>query len=175
MPNLCTILITTKSSPHLLHRSGIPFLHFPPYTREETLHILSQSSYPLGSLSSTAKTSTGDPPKWTYSDEDTKWLWSRYVGHVWDALGQGAARDLITFRDLCEKLWQPFIQPVIDGQYGVRKSQELSKLLVRNRALLQSEASLLNSIVPTNPTATKPGGTIGKGPFSLPVAQTTSD
>lgn len=75
---------------------------------------------------------------------------------MWDSLAQSAARDIISFRTLCETLWQPFIQPIIDGLYGVRQSQELSKLLVRNRGLLQSESALIPNVVLAPPDSSTP-------------------
>ena len=78
-------------------------------------------------------------------EEDDIWLWSRFCGAVWDSLGKGAARDLIKFRVLCERLWVPFVAPIRDRTYGTR---DFSKLMVRNRALFQSEAALIENIVP---------------------------
>lgn len=79
-----------------------------------------------------------------YTDEDSQWLWSRFCSAAWDSLGQGAARDIISFRSVCTRLWKPFTEPIHKGDYGVR---EFSKLMVRNRALFQSEAALTESIV----------------------------
>ena len=84
------------------------------------------------------------------SDEDSEWLWARFVAAIWDSLGQTAARDVVSFRQVCSRLWKPFIQPILDGHYGAR---EFSKLTVRNKSLLQSEAALADSIVPIAPTA----------------------
>ena len=78
-------------------------------------------------------------------EEDDAWLWSRFCGAVWDSLGKGAARDVVTFRIVCERLWTPFVMPIRDRSYGTR---DFSKLMVKNRALFQSEAALIENIVP---------------------------
>lgn len=87
--------------------------------------------------------------------EDAQWLWTRFISAVWDSLGQSAARDVVSFREICSRLWKPFIQPILDGHYGARES---SKLMVRNKGLFQNEAALVDSIVPVQPTAPKSEG-----------------
>ncbi|CAF9923005.1 MAG: hypothetical protein ALECFALPRED_002285 [Alectoria fallacina] len=151
LPNLTTILITTVLQPHLLHHPGIPHIHFPPYTRTETLSILSGT--PLSLYSSPASSQSPDTTM-AASDDDSEWLWARFTAAVWDSLGQPAARAVPKIRDVCARLWPPFIKPIVDGHYGAR---EFSKLLVKNRSLFQSEDALIDSIIPT-----KPSSTIGK-------------
>ena len=145
--NLTVVLIVTVPRPRLLHQPGLPHIHFPQYTRAEALEILSLSSphlYPP--QSSTSDDEQSSPPPQTA--EDSQWLWSRFCGAVWDSLGQGAARDILSFRSACSCLWKPFTEPILKGDYGIR---EFSKLMVRNRALFQSEAALTESIVAPNP------------------------
>ena len=81
------------------------------------------------------------------TDEDDIWLWSRFCGAVWDSLGKSAARDIVSFRRTCEKLWTPFVKPIRDNILGTR---DFSKLMVRNRGLFQGEAALIETIVSTN-------------------------
>ncbi|CAF9937466.1 hypothetical protein IMSHALPRED_011149 [Imshaugia aleurites] len=146
-PNLTTVLVTTTPHAHLLHHAGIPHIHFPPYTRTETLAILSRTPLSLDAhpLSPQAVNTT------TAAENDTEWLWARFTAAVWDSLGQPAARSIPEFRDVCARLWTPFTQPILAGHYGAR---EFSKLLVKNRSLFQSEDALINSIVPTEPSST---------------------
>lgn len=147
IPNLTTILIATTPQPHLLHYAGVPHIHFPSYTRTETLSILSRTPLSLYAI----------PPSQSptitiaVNNDDTEWLWARFTAAVWDSLGQPAARSVPNFRDVCARLWPPFVQPILDGHYGVR---EFSKLLVKNRSLFQSQDALIDSIVPTNPSST---------------------
>lgn len=147
MPNLAIILVVTSLQPHLLHKPGITYIHFHPYTRAETLTILSDS--PL-SIYGPPRSPQSDDSQDAVNDEDSAWLWARFTAAVWDSLGQSVARDVVSFREVCSRLWGPFIQPILDGHYGAR---EFSKLLVKNRGLFQSETALVDSIVPITPTA----------------------
>jgi len=147
IPNLTTILILTSTHPHLLHHPGIPHIQFPPYTRAETLSILFKT--PL-SIHDTPPFSQAGNAQIATNSEDSKWLWTRFTAAVWDSLGQSAARDIVSFREVCSRLWVPFTQPILGGHYGAR---EFSKLMVRNKGLFQSEAALADSIVPVAPTA----------------------
>lgn len=121
-------------------------MHYPPYTRTESLSILSK--YPL-CIHGSAISSQSDSSQPAVS-EDSAWLWGRFTAAVWDSLGQSVARDVVSFREVCSRLWKPFIQPVLDGHYGAR---EFSKLMVKNRGLFQSELALVDSIVPIIATA----------------------
>ena len=133
----------TVPRPRLLHHPGIPYIHFSQYTRTEMLQIASLSPLPLYPPKSDASDDESDFPPPT-ADEDSCWLWSRFCGAVWDSLGQGAARDILSFRSACFRLWKPFSEPILRGDYGVR---EFSKLMVRNRTLFQGEAALTESIL----------------------------
>ena len=124
----------------------MPHVHYPPYTRAESLAILSK--YPLFILDP-ALSSQPDSPR-PVASEDSVWLWGRFTAAVWDSLGQSVARDVVSFREVCSRLWKPFIQPVLDGHYGAR---EFSKLMVKNKGLFQSELALVDSIVPIKATA----------------------
>ena len=84
-----------------------------------------------------------DPP---ISEDDSTWLWSQFCGAVWDSFGQGAARDISSFRATCERLWKPFLKPVLDGTYNPR---DFSRLMVRNRGLFQSEGALMDEVIPS--------------------------
>lgn len=68
--------------------------------------------------------------------EDRRWLWPRYCTAVYDTLGKAAARDLKSLRDVCNKLWRPFVQPIVDGSFGTR---DFTKLLVSRKAIFQQE------------------------------------
>lgn len=143
------VFILTVPRPRLFHRPGIPHIHFSQYTRAEMLQIASISPLPLyPPKSHPLEDESHSPPPNT--DEDSQWLWSRFCGAVWDSLGQGAARDILSFRATCSRLWKPFTEPILKGDYGVR---EFSKLMVRNRALFQGEAALTESIVTTSSTS----------------------
>ena len=148
IPNLIIILVMRVPAPHLIHHSTVPHIHFPSYTRAETLSIVSRAPLSLQHVS--VPSLSDDEGHHSTNDEDSTWLWTHFTAAVWDSLGQSYARDLVSFRSICTKLWPPFVQPILDGHYGAR---EFSKLMVKNRGLFQSEAALIGSIVP-QPTAT---------------------
>lgn len=166
IPNLTTILILTSPLPHALHHSSIPHLHFPPYTKVEILSIACLKPLPLHPSAREGSAAETSPPPCTYSDEDCEWLWSKFVATIWDSLGQNAARDVVSFRTVCERLWRPFVQPVLDGHYGAR---EFSKLMIRNKALLQGESALLESIVPIPITTSTIKTAQRKLPCAIPL------
>jgi len=140
------MLIVQHPSPRFLHQTGIPHILFQPYTRNQSIHILSRQP---------ADIFLEPPPEdMDYDDEthqeDKTWLWPRFCAAVWDSLAQNAARDLVAFRDVCHKLWRPFIAPVVKGDFGTR---DFSRLLVSQRRLFQDESILLDSII-AQPTTT---------------------
>jgi origin recognition complex subunit 5 len=127
-------------SPRLFHTTGIPHIQFPPYTRDESIRIIS--------LSPPKIFFNGLDPAVDYTEEeaaeDDAWVWGRYCSAVWDSLAKGAARDLSSFRAVCEKLWKPFTAPIIDGTFGTR---DFARLMVSRRALFQSEDALISGII----------------------------
>ena len=76
--------------------------------------------------------------------EDKDWLWPRFCAAVWDSLAQSCARDLCSFKDVCHKLWRPFVAPITNGDFGTR---DFSRLLVAQRKLFQDETVLSDSII----------------------------
>ena len=136
-------MVVTDPRPGFLHLAGVPHIHFNSYNRAESLKIVGLSPLPIFA------NQLGDDEITEAArleiEEDDAWLWSRFCGAVWDSLGKGAARDVVTFRIVCERLWTPFVTPIRDRSYGTR---DFSKLMVKNRALFQSEAALLQDIVP---------------------------
>ena len=143
MPNLTTVLIVQHPSPRLLRQAGVPHIHFAPYTRNQSIHILSRKPPDIFV--------EPPPPELEYDEEvheeDKAWLWPRFCAAVWDSLAQNAARDLVSYRDVCNKLWRPFVAPVVKGDFGTR---DFSRLLVNQRRLFQDESVLLDSILPSS-------------------------
>lgn len=75
--------------------------------------------------------------------EDDAWVWARFCTAVWDSLAKGAARDLLGFRAVCEKLWRPFTAPIVDGTFGTR---DFARLMVSRRTLFQNEDALISGL-----------------------------
>ncbi|KAK7533990.1 origin recognition complex subunit 5 C-terminus-domain-containing protein [Phyllosticta citribraziliensis] len=145
IPSLSVILIVSVTRAGCLHAACTPFIHFPSYTRDESIRIVARNPPDIFL----------EPPSPSkeYDDElaaeDKDWLWTRYLGVVWDALAKSAARDVRSFEALARKLWDPFVTPIRDGTFGTR---DLSRLLVHRRALFQSESALVESVVPSETT-----------------------
>ncbi|KAI9697734.1 MAG: hypothetical protein M1820_007721 [Bogoriella megaspora] len=139
--NLTIIAIISVPSPRLFHRSGIPHIHFPAYSRSQAIHILSLR--PPRIFLSLNENYTEEE-----HNEDRNWLWPRFLVAVWDSLAKGAARDLIKFREAAETLFEDFVGPIRKGEYGTR---DFSRLMVRMRGLFQKEEVLVHSIVPKEP------------------------
>lgn len=70
-------------------------------------------------------------------------LYLQFAATVYDSVvGPTASTSLPVFRSTCCKLWPRFIWPYISGEQppGKAKNWDFAKLLVRNRALFQTEA-----------------------------------
>ena len=139
-----TVFVLTAPHPHLLHHSSVPHLLFPSYTKSEILSVITSSPIPI----STTPTKNFQDPTSLSADSDSAWLWPRFVSAAYDSLGQGAARDVVSFRQVCERLWPSFVQPILEGHYWPR---EFSKLMVKNRSLFQGETALVDNIVRGQP------------------------
>jgi origin recognition complex subunit 5 len=139
--NLTTVLIVQHPAPRFLHQTGVPHIHFPAYNRNQSIHIVSQ--HPLDIFLEQP------PEQLDYDDEvhkeDKAWLWPRYCAAIWDSLAQNAARDLVSFKEVCHKLWRPFVAPILTGEFGTR---DFPRLLVNRRTLFQDEGALLDTILP---------------------------
>ncbi|KAJ9618423.1 hypothetical protein H2203_009019 [Taxawa tesnikishii (nom. ined.)] len=97
---------------------------------------------------------------------DNAWLWSRFCAAVWDSLAKGSARDIVSFRSVAERIWRPFVQPIVDGAFGTR---DFSRLLVAQRKLFQDEGYLLDNVIePTATTTAMSAATAGAISHDLP-------
>ncbi|KAI4835260.1 hypothetical protein E4T45_10005, partial [Aureobasidium sp. EXF-8846] len=140
IPCLSVVMVVTFPHPRLLHLPGAPHIYFSPYTREQAIqiaccqpqHIFNEPLSPSANYSE------------ELAAEDDAWLWSRFCAAVWDALASGAARDIVAFKSILDKLWRPFVQPIVDNTYGTR---DFSKLMVAQRKLFQAESCLLDSVI----------------------------
>ncbi|KAK7515138.1 origin recognition complex subunit 5 C-terminus-domain-containing protein [Phyllosticta citriasiana] len=146
MPALSVILIISVPRAGSLHAACTPFIHFPSYTRDESIRIAARNPPDIFLEPPSSSKEYDDE----LATEDKDWLWIRHLGVVWDALAKGAATDVVSFEALARKLWDPFVAPIRDGTFGTR---DLSRLLVHRRALFQSESALVESVVPSESTS----------------------
>lgn len=159
IPNLVTVFIVTYPPQGFLHKSGTPYVHFPSYTKEEALQIIFR--FPPSIYEEPH--SPSDDYSEEQQAEDNAWLWTRFCAAVWDSLAKSAARDVVSFRHLAEKLWRPFVASIIDGTYGTR---DFSRLMVAKRGLFQSEDMLIDRVVPQKATETFNDSAKGNGAAS---------
>lgn len=138
------MFIVTAPRPNILHSPGAPQIHFPAYSKNELLQILS-SVEPQPELPGGAK--------------ETKDIWNRFCTAVWDSLSKHAGRDIVSFRSLCLRLWPKFVAPVLDGSLA---ATPFSRLFTANRSLFQNDSALVPSIVP---------GTSGKSMIAVNSTQ----
>jgi origin recognition complex subunit 5 len=142
IPELTNIFIIKSPRPHFLHTPGVPHIHFPPYSKAEAIQILAlhPSSVPSRAANPVDSEYENQIPK------DTKEIWTRFCGAVWDTLSKHSGRDILSFRDTCNRLWPQFSTPLHDGTFTTK---DFSRLLVSKRSLLQNERVLVPSIIPT--------------------------
>jgi origin recognition complex subunit 5 len=90
--------------------------------------------------------------------EDDAYVWSRFCNAVWDSLAKGAARDLVSFRAVCERMWRPFVAPLVDETIGTRN---FARLMVSRRPLFQNEEVLIDTLTPRDPLKTAKASVTG--------------
>lgn len=139
--NLSILFIVSQPHPADFHRAGIPYIAFPAFSRDESIHIISRTPLPIFPTNDQSQES-GNPDS---PSEDDTWLWTRFCATVWDSQAKYVGRDIISFRQIAGKLWPAFVAPIIDGTY---KPRDFSKLMVAKRALFQSEDMLAERVVP---------------------------
>lgn len=140
--------------PRLLSSAELPHVHFAPYTKEESIEILSLNPLPIkGIRGEGIDEDDGDEEE----DEDDAAeidklelaIWKKFCATVWDSLGKGAARSLTQFRDAVEKNWAPFVEPIGRGEYGLK---QFSNLLVLNRDMFRRENTIIDTVIPASTT-----------------------
>ncbi|KAJ4378704.1 hypothetical protein N0V86_005575 [Didymella sp. IMI 355093] len=143
IPNLILILTTTLPiAPSLRHSSSIPYIAFPPYTRPQLLTILNKNPPQVFLTPPSAETFPDYTPD--LAAEDDAWLWSRFLGAVYDSLSRHTGRDLLSFRSTALRLWRDFVSPIVSGEFGTR---DFSRLMVNRRHLFQGEEAVLDRII----------------------------
>src|SRR5208282_3702795 len=117
-----------------LHKSGVPYIHFPPYSRSEALALINASPSQLSPNPYSKSTVEFD-------EKTLKKLYLQFTAAVYDSLiAPTSSTSLAVFRSTCEKLWPRFIWPYISGETppGKAKSWDFARLMIQNRALFQA-------------------------------------
>ncbi|KAH8147237.1 uncharacterized protein LAJ45_08715 [Morchella importuna] len=190
IPNLTVIFIVSVSKARLLSSAEVPHIHFTPYTKDESIKVLSKYVRRITKLPSPnppptttgTTTSSGEasaPAEPETEDESSEdeytpetaaeelYVWEKFCGTVWDSLAKGAARDIVQFRAAVESMWDQFVQPIARGQYGTRN---FSQLYLLQKEMFRREASIVASVVPVAETmaTTRAAVVAGKNVHDLP-------
>ncbi|KAH0840494.1 origin recognition complex subunit Orc5 [Fonsecaea pedrosoi] len=148
IPGFSVILTSSSPRPLNLHKTGVPCVHFPPYTRSEAISIIVSTQPTTPSLSHSAlasssgtSTSTAETDQQQHAALLSK-LYAQFAVTVYDTLiSSTSSTSIDTFRLACERLWPRFIEPIVSGEEppARAKSWDFARLLVRNRGLFRSE------------------------------------
>jgi origin recognition complex subunit 5 len=143
---LSLILVSNFARPPPLHLSGLAYLHFPPYTRNEAISIITNDPPPL---QPDFDERTGLIP---VDDSVLLPIYTQFCTTVYDSLIALTSISLSTFRTTCITLWPAFIWPLLSNEQTLGKSKPwtIQRLLIRNRALFQTtgEATLVSHFRP---------------------------
>ncbi|KAI5787186.1 origin recognition complex subunit 5 C-terminus-domain-containing protein [Geopyxis carbonaria] len=136
IPNLTVIFVVSVPHPRLFSSAELPHVHFTPYSKDESIEILSKE--PLRIFD--------DDEDYTEElAQEELYVWQKFCATVWDSLAKGAARDVVQFRDTVEKNWKPFVKPIAAGEYGTRN---YSSLYLLNKDMFRREDTVIDSVVP---------------------------
>lgn len=131
------IFILSVPKPRLLSSAEPPHIHFAPYTKEESIKILSKyvRRIPFQDIEE-------------YTEEDAKeelYVWQKFCGTVWDSLAKGTARGIVQFRAIVDEMWEPFVKPIAEGKYGTRN---YSSLYLLHKEMFRQETNVIDVVVP---------------------------
>ncbi|RMZ83982.1 hypothetical protein DV737_g1342, partial [Chaetothyriales sp. CBS 132003] len=129
VPSVSLLLTTTSPRVLPLSHSGIPCIHFPPYSRLEALRLVAQQDPPLPLFEHDCNI------------DNLQRTWQSFVLTVYDSLVGPISTSFPLFEEICHKLWPGFIWPALSGQSppAARTKWDYSLLLVKNRRLFQAE------------------------------------
>ncbi|KAF8430040.1 origin recognition complex subunit 5 C-terminus-domain-containing protein [Tirmania nivea] len=155
IPSLTAVFILSAPSPRLLSTSSIPHIHFPPYTKEELIHILSLTPLRLNIPPSRPPSRSPSPDTLAANDQadlaEDLFVYTRFLGTVWESLAKSTSRNILQFKSIADKMWDEFVEPIRSGEYGTRN---FSQLYVRQRDMFRVERHILDEVVPSNTTTT---------------------
>ena len=139
VPKLSMIFTTTSPRPLPLHRAGVPYVHFPPYTRAEAVHMVTLETHPLP-----------DNLRHGLNAEDLPKIYKQFAITVYDALIAPTTLSISLYKQVLGRLWPRFVWPAVCGEQptGRAKVWDFSRLLIRNRTLFHGagESALLDSL-----------------------------
>ena len=151
-------------SPRQFSSAEMPHVHFPPYSKEESIEILSKTPLPVEKIAGQGEESDDDDgggevegeadSRPAAADRAKKELvvWQKFCATVWDSLARGAARDVVRFRAAVEANWPAFVQPLVRGDFGLAN---YASLYLHHKDMFRRETSVMDSVVPADRTAAR--------------------
>ena len=134
---LSLVLVSSSPRPLPLHVSGISYTHFPPYTRDEAITLITRDPPALQpSLEDLAS------PIPSVNDSTLLPIYMQFCTTVYDSLiSSTSSTSLSMFHQTCKTLWPPFIWPLLfsEAPPGKAKAWDFQRLLIRNRSLFQAQ------------------------------------
>ena len=126
-------MTSSSTRPLQLHKSGVPYIYFDPYSRAEAVYLVTQCDPPMPEAESATK------------QEDLKKIYIQFAITVYDSvIAATASTSIDTFKNLCERLWPRFIWPAVSGESPPGKAKtttwDFARLLIRNRSLFQADS-----------------------------------
>ena len=136
VPGLSLILTSDAPRPLILHKSGVPYLHFPPYTRSEALSIIiSRMKSPQ--INGMQSGEAGD-----IDETALMKLYPQFAATVYDSLiSSTSSTSISAFQLACDRLWPKFIEPIVGPRSTANNERAWTfpRLLVHHRGLFQIE------------------------------------
>ncbi|KAF3941222.1 hypothetical protein ABW19_dt0205768 [Dactylella cylindrospora] len=139
IPNLTIVMVVTSYGTRLLNITEPPSIHFPAYSKEECVKILSLAPKSIFEIDE-------DDEYSAEMEEEDRWLWAQCCSAIWDTMGKYAARNINSLRDVMDELWPSLIKPITDNEYGIRDFPKLFNRL-KNEKLRNNEESFIISSV----------------------------
>ncbi|KAI5800339.1 origin recognition complex subunit 5 C-terminus-domain-containing protein [Peziza echinospora] len=137
---LTVIFILSAPSPRHLSLPSLPHIHFPPYTKDEIITILL-----LNPLLLHAPSDPGHPPPTPEEDlEESLFVYPRFLATVWESQAKSTARTLVRFKQVSDSLWDEFVRPIREGEYGTR---DFSKLFVKQKEMFRREENIVDYVI----------------------------
>lgn len=133
----------TSSSPRSLplHKPGIPYVHFPAYTRSELVRLVVHDGPP--SILDLSSHSASIQELVQTNVQSLEQIYKQFVTTIYDTLIAPTTSSLAVFQRTCHRLWPQFIWPLlIDAPTRGTTNKpkwDFAKLLSRNRALFQAD------------------------------------
>lgn len=129
--NLSIIFIISHEDPREVVTASVPHIHFKPYTQDQVVEILQSKQLCFFGV----------------DELDGKVgleFWKQYAKIITDLFFTFTGPDMTFLIDICNKLWNEFVDPVLQGKY---KPNEFLKLYRESKGLFTNDNIINNSSI----------------------------